>query len=138
MKNLGNATKEQVEQYRAAMIADGWDHKPTYGSLERRVGESEEAAMSLSKDGFKCQTLLRDPNTEVVHYDINFWGPDGLVVAHPLTYSMDDLRAALRYCGYCGANDVDTGRMSFAGRCCQKCRKDQKVTSREEPPGWTN
>jgi hypothetical protein len=142
MKNLGNATKEQVEQYRVAMIADGWAHEATYGGPAQRGGESEELAMSLSKDGFKCSTLLRGPGyhprADIVHYDLSFWGPDGLVVTPPAEYSMDALRAGLRRCGYCGATDVDTERILFAGRCCQKCRKDSKLTAREEFPGWTN
>jgi hypothetical protein len=117
---------EVVKAFRAAAIADGWETERTYGS------ESIDRAMSLDKDGFHASTILREN-----YVSISVWGPDQLSVSFPLPYDFAAMIAATRHCQYCGADDVDTTRMGFAGRCCSECRTNPAVVNKVEHDGWT-
>ena len=120
-------TKEEVTSWREAAVADGWIIRPTYRH------EPVESAATLDKDGFKAMLLARPATKTRRNWnDVHVWGPDGLAIDPPKEYSMDALIAGLRQCHYCSADDVDTTRYLFAGRCCLKCRK-----SLREPAGWT-
>ena len=92
--------------------------------------------MVFTRDRGPVET--RDPREKgYVRYeaDVSVWGPDDLAIHKvPDVYSWDALQAGLRTCGYCGAADVDTSRVGFAGRCCAACMP--KVRPRVEFPGW--
>lgn len=119
-----------VARYREAAVADGWSMRPTFGC------ESIEGAATLEKDGFTMQTIARPPASPGgwYHASINIWGPDRLAVKPPDEYSMEAIRAGLRCCHYCDVTDVDTQRVSFAGRCCAGCVDQQRRVL--EQPGW--
>lgn len=115
--------------YRDAAIADGWTCEPTYKN------EPMDQAARLHKDGFVIQILAR-PKTEKLRgsANVNIWGSDGLNIIPPDEYDWSAIVASLRYCGACGATDVDTTRYSFAGRCCLNCLPEMK--RQYEKPGW--
>jgi len=137
---------DRVVAYRDAAIADGWHHEATYGS------ESEERACRLRRDGWQMQILTRSrgnyipdpkwPNHPSPHgkyaYEaqVSVWGPDGMDVRPGAIYDWESLKAKLRICPNCGAKDVETERVGFAGRCCAKCLPEQR--KQVEYPGWTN
>lgn len=136
-----------VVAFRDAAIADGWTHIPTYQC------EPEERASRLSKDGFTMQILTRSRDNEVLdpsrgyHHSVHgkwkyeaqvsIWGKDGLGVSliGPV-YDMERIKTGVRRCDSCRAEDVDTERYSFAGRCCAKCRP--AMAAKYEKPGWHN
>jgi hypothetical protein len=122
-----------IRAWIAAALADGWYIAPTYGD-----GEPVDSAASLSKDGFAVLVTLREPTKWMPAYDVSIaaWGPDALGVKVPDVYSMAALQAELRSCHDCGARDVETVRIGFAGRCCAECRP--KLVAKHEYPGWTN
>lgn len=137
----------RVCAWRDAAIADGWDHRPTYGN------ESEERACRLSHpDGWSIQILTRSrgnyvpdprwPNHPAPHgkwtYEaqVNVWGPDGMHVPAGATYDFARMKALLRTCPECKATDVETERVGFANRCCAKCAP--ALRAKIETPGWTN
>ena len=137
----------EVVAFRDAAIADGWAHHATYQC------ESEERASRLSKDRFTMQILTRSRDNEVLDHSrgyhhsihgkwkyeakVSIWGPDGLGISliGPI-YDMKRIKAGLRRCDACRAEDVDTERYSFAGRCCAKCRP--AMAAKYEKPGWDN
>ena len=135
--------REQYEAaiaYRLAAMADGWKCLPTYGDHE-----PVERAAKLTREGFTMSIISRsshDPDHQhpgpVWHYEANvhIWGPDGLAIAPPPAYDWNAIIASVRHCNYCNANDVDTKRVGFAGRCCDKCLPEQK--KKLEFPGWNN
>lgn len=124
---------EQLLAFKAAALADGWTCKPTYKL------ESMDRAATLSREGFLMSIVARD-NTESLKskhaYDLTLavWGPDGLAIRPPIAYDWQKIKEALRACNYCEAKDVDTFRVSFAGRCCAQCLPKQRAIS--EGPGW--
>lgn len=138
---------DEVVAFRDAAIADGWSHHATYQN------EPEERASRLSKDGFTMRILTRSRDNEVLNpaagihrtmhgkwkYEarVSVWGRDGLGISliGPV-YDMARIKAGLRRCDACRAEDVDTQRYSFAGRCCAKCRPD--MAAKYEKPGWDN
>ena len=149
--NFGFTNSDEVYRevcaFRDAAIADGWSHTATYES------EPEERASRLIKEGFVMQILSRSRDNEVlcpergyrysVHgkwkYEaqVNVWGPDGLGISlTDLKYDWQKIKDGLRRCDSCGAQDVDTQRYSFAGRCCAKCRPE--MARQYEKPGWDN
>jgi len=126
-------TLEEVYAWRKAAIADGWKAEATYQT------EDISRAMKLTKDGFLVQTLTRPIETNGMRKRSEAvlcgWGPDKLQVHLPVPYDMEKIRKALRRCDHCRAEDVDTQRYSFAGRCCAACLPKMKAIY--EKPGWT-
>lgn len=111
--------------------ADGWVFSPTYQN------ESVDHAFRGTREGFTIQGIAR-PGGEgkSPSASIHIWGPDGMAVRTPLVYSMEAIRAGARTCNYCGAEDVDTVRVGFAGRCCRSC--EPTIRPQIETPGWNN
>lgn len=126
--NLLRAT----EQFRDAATADGWSIKPTYGS------EDVSRASSLERDGFKMMILTRDNSDrgegKKFEAAVHIWGPDRLAIETPQFYDFNELKRLTRVCSSCKAEDVDTQRYSFAGRCCSACLP--KMRAATEQPGW--
>lgn len=118
-------------EWRLAAEADGWVFSPTY------VSEPVEHAFRGTREGFTIQGLARPGSDRAGPCgSIHIWGPDGLHVETPPEYNMDKIRANVRVCQYCKAQDVDTVRVGFAGRCCHTCLPT--VRPRVETPGWNN
>lgn len=115
------------EKWVADAVADGWHVGPIYPGHES-VGR----AARLNKDGWKALVYNRGD----LGSSIAVWGPDGLAVEAGSVYSMDVLVAGLTRCHYCPRVDAPTRRISFAGRCCEKCHP--KLLPVMEYPGWTN
>lgn len=130
---------EGVRQFVADAVRDGWTIRQTYPG-----GEPQESAATLTRDGFKIMALARDYTGEgvagafrpTVSYmaSINIWGPDGLAIQPPQFYDFAAIAAGLRHCEYCGADDVVTQRVGFAGRTCAACHPKQAKV--QEYPGW--
>jgi hypothetical protein len=121
---------EQIKNWRYAAILDGWSHEPTYEGHE-----SEEHAMRLKKDGWVAQSLNRPAKNRMKAIaSLHIWGPDNLAIAVVFPYDWEAMVALLRKCSYCETEDVDTQRVSFAGRCCSNCLKGQQ--EKQEFPGW--
>lgn len=115
-------------------IADGWLAEPTY------KGEDIDNATRLMKEGFIVLAIDRVEKKQPwgitpAQQSVHVWGPDGLAIDPPETYSMEELKRKLRICGYCG-KEGPTKRIGFAGRTCDECHA--KNVSRIEYPGWTN
>jgi len=126
---------QAVNAYRDAAATDGWSIRPTYGS------ESIERAASLERDGFKMMVLSRDNSDQKARkwkYEaqVSIWGPDGLAINPPATYDFAKIEALTRHCNYCKADDIETERVGFAGRCCAKCLPSMRA--KIETPGWCN
>jgi hypothetical protein len=64
----------------------------------------------------------------------NNWAPDGLAVEPPAVYNFEELVRNSRTCEFCKAQNVDTQRVGFAGRCCAACLPDAR--KRIETKGW--
>lgn len=123
-------TWDEVTAWTDAALADGWSSTPMY---ER---EPEEQARILRSDGWYAM-VFRRPQKGYMKYpecNVTVWGPDGLQIKVPTVYTRAALEAAIRTCQYCGAADVDTIRLSFAGRSCKPCRV--KLAPTIEAPGW--
>jgi hypothetical protein len=118
-------------EWRQAAEADGWQFTPTYQH------EPVEHAFRGNREGFSIQGIAR-PNGpgKTPEASIHIWGPDGLAIKPPLCYNMDKIRAGARRCGYCSAEDVDTVRVGFAGRCCLTC--EPTIRPHIETPGWNS
>jgi len=125
----------EVCKWRDDAIADGWSHTATYDH------EAEDRVCTLKKDGFTAMVITRELDSSKSKYkynaEINAWGPDKLSVSlQSVIYNMSDLRAGLRRCNWCGANNVDAYMVGFAGRCCKPCLP--KARKQLEYPGWTD
>jgi hypothetical protein len=122
-----------AEAFRDAAADDGWSINPTYGS------EGIERASKLEREGFKMLILTRDNSDKKGNWKheakVSIWGPDGLAIKPPETYDFAEIKARTRRCLYCKAENVDTQRVGFAGRCCEKCLPEQRA--KIETPGWT-
>jgi hypothetical protein len=125
-------TISDVHTWREAAANDGWEIDKTYGN------EKLESAWSATRGGWIVLALAR-PKGEQLNFDvasINIWGLDGLSCRAPIPYpGFDELQPLLRKCNCCGADDVETQRYSFAGRCCADCRPE--MARQTERPGWT-
>lgn len=124
--------------WRDAAIADGWTAEPTYKSFG---SESMESHATLRRGGFvahaMCRTIdkVKQPWSKWLYEaQISVWGPDGKAIIPPAAYNWSALVAGLRHCKPCGADDVETFRYSFAGRCCEACLP--KMRAQYEWPGW--
>lgn len=119
--------------FRDAAIADGWTAEPYFPN------ESFDQASRLSRDGFICSILTRDKRETVgtkwkFQAKVNIWAPDGLAIAVPMVYDSAVILSSQRRCQYCKAEDVDTQRVGFAGRCCANCLPEKR--KQIERPGW--
>jgi hypothetical protein len=136
--------RRQLEAVRAwvkAAEADGWSLRPTFPK-----NETAESAATLERDGFKLMTLARvhqpqdrpglRKRAEFYAVSIHLWGPDGVAIEPPPLYDWGAVRAGLRKCPECGAEDVETFRVAFANRACGSCRP--ALAKALEFPGWYN
>lgn len=121
------AKLQEVRAFVLAACGDGWSLEPTYPG-----SESVDTACTLKREGYVMQVIARSP--QQAH--VSIWGPDRLAIRAPSTYDWEDLQDACRTCLECGARDVDTTRVGFAGRVCFTCLPE--VQPRVEFPGWTN
>jgi hypothetical protein len=129
---------EWARKFRDDAKADGW-------SVEKSHSQDDiDRECTMRKDGFSMLVYTRD-NTEKIKAgmtcrkyegDISIWGDDGLSIRTPEKYDWDAIVNGKRHCNLCGADDVDTQRYSFAGRCCAKCRP--AAAKEYEYPGWYN
>ena len=108
-------------------ILDGWTTSPTYPGHEPIT-----TAVSLSKDGWRAQVIIRANPAD----GISVWGPDRLAVLVPIKYGWKALQEGLTTCGYCQKRNTPTVRISFAGRCCPECRV--ALAPKLEYPGWAS
>ena len=126
---------ESVRRWVADAVADGWEISPTYQT------EPVESAATLDRDGFRVMALMRDRGENRdrrYRYEakVSAWGPDGLAISVPAKYDFALVEKAVRRCGECGNEDVDTQRVGFAGRVCARCLPEAR--KKHEYPGWTN
>lgn len=121
---------EITRNWRDAAERDGWQFYPTYNQ------ESVDRAWSGDREGFKVMGITRTNDEKYLGTgDITMWGPDGLQIKVPTIYpGMAYFKSGLRHCKYCGNDDVETVRISFAGRCCKACHPEQAKI--QEGPGW--
>jgi hypothetical protein len=118
--------------YREAAVADGWTIKPTYGEHE-----PVERAATLTRDGWHMSILARTGEGKWKYTaSVHIWAPDGVAIIPPDTYDFEQIKAAERTCMNCKATDVDTCRVGFAGRCCEKCLPEMRRV--HEYAGWTS
>lgn len=121
---------DRICTFRDAAVNDGWSIKPTYGT------ESVDRASSLKKDGFVMMIITREtPHKWKYEANISIWGPDGLGIPSPYSYDFDKISKSLTTCPVCKAENVETQRFSFAGRCCADCRP--KMAAKHEQGNWT-
>lgn len=129
--DFGITTDPEVAQaareFRLAALADGWHSEPIVQSSE--PPEVRDHLYRGHKDKrWTLHILVRDEgsNTDgdnVWTVNVSAWAPDGLSVLLPVVYEANVIRANVRRCNVCEAEDVDTTRYSFAGRCCEPCGK---------------
>lgn len=129
------ADLEAVREWVKAAVADGWSIEPTYQT------EPQESAATLDKNGFRAMVLMRDRgenHDRRYRYEakVSAWGPDGLAINVPARYDFTLIEKAVRRCGQCGRENVDTQRVGFAGRVCAPCLPEAR--KKHEYPGWTN
>ncbi len=123
--------------WRDAALADGWISTATYGE-----SEADGRASTLTRDGFKASVITRLPKPTSHHPnpkhegEVSVWGPDRLAVEPGQTYDWEHIKAGLRHCGRCNADDVETTRVAFADRACLPCLP--KAREKYEQPGWCN
>lgn len=121
----------RAAEWRDAAVADGWSIEPTYPH------ESVETAWRLLRDGFQVQGLTRPESDKSMPVaTIHIWGPDGLAIKVPPIYAWGPIAAGVRTCSACGATDVETQRVGFAGRVCGACLPEQRRLV--ETPGWNS
>jgi hypothetical protein len=129
-----DARLHAAKAYRDAAAADGWSIRSTYGS------EDIDRAATLNRESFIMQVLTRDNSEKKGKWkyeaQISIWGPDGLAINPPGIYDFAEIKARTRRCLYCKAEDVDTERVGFAGRCCANCLPTMRA--KIETPGWTS
>ena len=123
---------DRVIKFRDDAVKDGWSIEPSYGTHE-----SVERASTLKKNGYTMSVISREKIGKWEYEaDISIWADDGLSVAYPDIYNFDAIEKGKRHCNLCDADDVDTQRYSFAGRCCAKCRPE--AAKKYEYPGWAD
>lgn len=122
---------EKIKKFKEKAIADGWECTATYPDHE-----SIERACTLTKDGFKMLILLRDKKDGKFKYEtcISLWGSDGLGLEVPDEYSFEDIKLNTFKCMLCGAKNVDTFKVAFAGRVCKNCLPE--ANKKYEFKGW--
>lgn len=119
-----------VRAWRDAAIADGWTLEAMFPGHE-----DVDRAFKLWRDGFHVSGINRPAGDLLPQAQLNAWGPDGLCLLIPIPYDWERLKTGLRRCNNCGAEDVETQRYGFAGRCCADCLPAMRAE--HERPGWT-
>lgn len=126
------AVLKGAQTFRDDAVADGWDIEPTYPSHE-----PVDSACRLRRSGYVMLILTREKVGKFGYEaKVNIWGPDGLAIKTPEYYDFAAIEQRTRSCSYCRADDVETVRVGFAGRCCNACLPEMR--KRIETPGWTN
>lgn len=128
--------------WRDCALADGWSLEPTY---QHEPAESHGTIAIDTRIGmFKGHVMARPSKRGETERDwslgmgeVTVWAPDSLQIRVPLIYpGIEAIIAMTRHCNNCHADDVDTQRYSFAGRCCAACRPE--MARIHERPGWTD
>ena len=114
---------ERTKAYRDAALQDGWV-------------ATDDTDEHFKKEGFKLHVLSRIETGGKYKYaaTIDIWGPDGLVIIPPNEYNWESIKSRVRRCNYCDKEDVETHRVSFAGRCCSECLPEKQ--KKLEYLGW--
>jgi len=124
---------QDAVEFRKSLQKDGW----TTSSPTPQGTESTEIWSKHEKEGFIARILTRthEPNHKFKYQvTVSLWGPDRLAIKPPYVYDWEFIKAGVRTCNECGAQDVETFRFSFAGRACAKCIPALK--EKYEKPGW--
>lgn len=120
--------------WRLAAQADGWEVNA--GSADEPI----ERYAHLSKDGWVAHVMARveEPGGRWAYQaSVTVWASDGLQIMVPTVYpGFSALQALTRHCGDCGKHDVETTRVSFAGRVCLDCLPAAR--KHREYPGWSS
>lgn len=92
----------------------------------------------LWKRGWSVYILMRNKDhgcTGCWAFDagVEVVGPDRLPVLVPARYSWEELQRALRRCGACGAEDVDTAQLNWRTRACFSCIEKDRRKPAEVP-----
>lgn len=118
--------KSDVLAWKAAALADNWYSAPKY------LGESEETAAILRRDGFQAYVVARDPpHEESVIY---LWGLDQLHITVNYPYSWGDIQREMLRCIECGEIKPKIRRVGFSHRCCEACLPEAR--KKYEYKGW--
>jgi hypothetical protein len=125
MRWITDMTTEQIQAWRAAAEADGWEVNPTYSH------EPVDRAATMSREGFQAQAITRGNRGD----ELTIWGPDKLQVTVPDAYLWATLTENLKRCMECARVVAHVQRVGFAGRCCDACLPSAR--RRDEFPGWT-
>lgn len=133
-------TIQDVRAWVESAKRDGWGSGTTYTS------ESIDWAVRLERDGFVIQALMRPAGTfpypgareprKKDEAGLSLWGPDGMAILPPEVYDWQAIKDGMRRCNYCKKSDVETKRVSFAGRSCADCLPAKRKELEYE--GWTN
>lgn len=103
-------------EWRDAAIADGWSVEPTYQH------ESVDRAFKLRRDGYVVQGIAREGDERTLpSAELHIWCPRGIAIPPPAAYDFEAIKKSEQTCGYCGDYPVQTQRVAFANRACEKC-----------------
>lgn len=117
---------ELLDQWRDALLADGWQADGIYGDY------APDKSAKFERDGFVVH-IYRAANS-LSDGSISAWGPDRLALELPGVYDFAQMQDNMNKCMECGAHG-ETQRVGFAGRVCAACRI--KLLPTHEYPGWT-
>lgn len=118
---------DEAIAFRDALRGDGW-------TCSQR-DKTDDTYTSHSKSGFAVQVVSRAKAGKWKYEaQVSAWAPDGMSLRVPTVYDFSKLAAGIRHCNRCHADDVETHRFSFAGRCCEKCLPEARRVA--EYPGW--
>lgn len=113
-------------KFREGAMSDGWKFKDD---------QQDMSYARLIKDGFVMHVCARkDVGKWQYQAMVSVWGPDGLAIHPDNEYDWDQIQSCVRTCLECGATNVETFRVGFAGRVCEKCLPEQR--RKIETPGW--
>ena len=122
---------EQLNQFVAATVADGWDIEPMY---KNHRTEGVARAALLEKDGFKINVVNR-LGENVYQGPIHGWGPDKLAIDINIPYDWEKIKDSVNICGICDQKKPKLQRVGYANRVCTDCLPEAKAEI--EKPGWT-
>ncbi len=127
--------------WRDCAVLDGWTLEPTYEGGEPAESHGTihiETRIGTFKGHVDARPSRRgedERNWMLGSGEVTIWGPDGLQIKTPRIYpGIEAIIAATRVCSNCKAEDVETLRYSFAGRCCRACLPEMQRI--HEQPGW--
>lgn len=121
---MAEPTIKDVRAWVEAARKDGWAISATYSS------ESVERAAKLEREGWNALAIMRPQGLDGTWpvkdcASLSVWGPDGLQINVPSSYSWKACQEALSLCNVCGQKSKDVERASFAGRYCNACHKKE-------------